>query len=195
MNFGPPHHHRRSIRLRGYDYSLPGTYYVTICIENKQPILGKITEDEMMLYEAGQIAKRAWEMLPQRLSSVALDAFVVMRNHVHGIIRIERRTPVVGAPLGISEPNPIRAQQAAPLQTLGDIVRVFKSTSAISINRLLGRSGRRVWQRNYYEHIVRSWEELEKIRGYIAENPLRWAADRENPGWQGTDDFALPWET
>lgn len=169
MHFDPSQRHRRSVRLRGYDYSLPGFYFLTICIQDKLPILGRIANGRVLLYKAGEIVRRSWEMLPSRFPSVALDMFVVMPDHVHGTVRIA--------------PGQTRAQQTAPTQPgaqqaapLHLIVRAFKSTSAVAINRLTGVSGRRVWQRNYYERIVRNQDELEKIRGYISQNPLRWTA-------------------
>ncbi len=170
MEYDPELHHRRSIRLRGYDYSRAGAYFVTVCMQGKRPVLGEIVEGEMVLNEAGRLVGRAWEILPRRFPHITLDAFVAMPNHVHGII-------MVGAGLALPE----GAASSAP--TVGDIVRAFKSTSAIAVNALLLRSGEPLWQRNYYEHIIRKDGELSKIREYMATNPLRWASDPENPNF------------
>ncbi len=195
MEYDPELHHRRSIRLRGYDYSRAGAYFVTVCTQGKRPLLGEIVEGEMVLNEAGRLVGRAWEVLPRRFPHITLDAFVAMPNHVHGTI-------IVGAGLALPKgaassavprnPAPGRwwpglalpegAASSAP--TLGDIVRAFKSTSAIAVNALLLRSGEPLWQRNYYEHIIRNHGELSKIREYMATNPLRWASDPENPDFR-----------
>jgi putative transposase len=180
------HHHRRSIRLYGYDYSSPGLYFVTVCVQKKELLFGDIADGGVVLGQTGQEVRRIWESLPQRFGSVVLDAFIVMPNHIHGIIEI------VGAPL--APPGSRREADPGSQPTLGAIVRTFKSRSAISVNRLLNRSGRRLWQRNYYEHIVRDQDELAKIREYIAENPLWWAQDRENPERQGSNDTEVSWE-
>jgi putative transposase len=179
-------HHRRSIRLYGYDYSSPSLYFVTVCVQKEELLFGNIVDGEMVLGQTGQVVRQVWESLPQRFSSVALDAFVVMPNHIHGIIEI------VGAPL--APPGSHREADPESQPTLGAIVRTFKSTSAISVNRLLNRSGRPLWQRNYYEHIVRDHDELAKIREYIAENPLWWAQDRENPERRGSNEMEVSWE-
>ncbi|MGH9404578.1 MAG: transposase [Terriglobia bacterium] len=179
-------HHRRSIRLRGYDYSSCGFYFVTVCTENRECALGEIVSGSVALCGAGRIVSETWASVAQRFSTVALDDYVVMPNHVHGIIQL-------AAPNG-----GLRAQQAAPLRrgpTLGEVIRGFKSISAVSVNRLLGRSGRAFWQRNYYEHLIRNQRELDLVRQYIAQNPLRWTADRENPhAHHPRDDSDLAWE-
>ncbi len=167
MEYNPDLHHRRSIRLRGYDYSRAGAYFVTVCTQGKRPLLGEIVEGKIVLNEAGRLVGRAWEVLPRRFPHITLDIFVAMPNHVHGII-------MVGAGLAL----PGGAASSAP--TLGDIVRAFKSTSAVAVNALHLRSGEPLWQRNYYDHIIRNGHELNKIREYISTNPPRWASDPEN---------------
>jgi REP element-mobilizing transposase RayT len=170
---------RRSIRLRGYDYSLPGFYFITICTQNRRSLFGDITSGEMRTNEAGMIAVQVWEELQSRFPCVQLDESVVMPNHIHGIIAI------VGA--GLALPEDQGAASSAP--TLPDIVRTFKSISARGINRLLSRSGRPFWQRNYFEHIIRNEASLAKIRHYIKTNPEQWTSDRENPDQIGEDVF------
>jgi len=132
----------------------------------------------MRLNDAGQAAQAEWVRLPERFQSIELDEFVIMPNHLHGII-------LVGAGLAPPDRGAANRGAASSAPTLGDILRAFKSISAIAVNRLLGRSGRSLWQRNYYEHIVRSENELACIREYIANNPAQWALDRENPDCVG----------
>jgi REP element-mobilizing transposase RayT len=163
-------HDRRSLRLRGYDYAQAGAYFVTICTQDRLCLLGDIIEGEMQLNDAGRMVRSVWEGLPDRFPGMELDAFVVMPNHVHGI------AVFVAAVLALPGDN--GAASSAP--TLGDVVRAFKSLSAIHVNRLFMRSGS-LWQRNYYDHVIRNERELDKIREYIATNPLKWALDRENP--------------
>ena len=180
MTFDPDEHHRRSIRLKSYDYSRAGAYFVTICTHRRECLFGEVMDGEMRLNDAGQAAQAEWVRLPECFQSIELDEFVIMPNHLHGII-------LVGA--GLAPPGGKSAASrgaASSAPTLGHILRAFKSISAIAVNRLLGRSGRSLWQRNYYEHIVRSENELARIREYIANNPAQWALDRENPDCVGT---------
>jgi len=186
LKYDPERHHRRSIRLAGYDYSEPGAYFVTICTHNKELLL----EDE----QVKQIVRSAWGALPARFAHLTLDEFVTMPNHIHGIIIL---TPQPEAPLdrgaASSAPTldrtdapPIKgAASSAPtagarVPTLGQVVRAFKSVSAIAANRRLDRSGT-FWQRNYYEHIIRDEDELNVVRQYIRDNPLKWDQDPDNP--------------
>lgn len=163
-------HDRRSIRLQGYDYAQAGGYFVTICTQNRLCLFGDIVNGEMQLNAAGSEVQVVWNELPRRFPGMELDAFVVMPNHVHGIATF------VGA--GLALPNEKGAASGAP--TLADVVRAFKSLSAMRVNRLMMRSGS-LWQRNHYERVIRNERELDKIREYIATNPLKWALDRENP--------------
>jgi REP element-mobilizing transposase RayT len=178
VTFDPDKHHRRSIRIKGYDYSRAGAYFVTICTHGRECLFGEIMDGEMRLNDAGQAAQAEWVRLPERFQSIELDEFVIMPNHLHGII-------LVGAGLAPPDGGAPNRGAASSAPTLGNILRAFKSISAIAVNRLLGRSGRSLWQRNYYEHIVRSENELAHIREYIANNPTQWALDRENPDCVG----------
>jgi putative transposase len=173
MKFDPEKHHRRSIRLPGFDYSQTGVYFVTFCTLDREYLLGQVTDGEMILNPAGKTLWHLWGELPERFPTVSLDAFTVMPNHVHGIIVI----------------NLASGGAASGAPTLGDIIRAYKSIAAIAINRLLGRVGQPLWQRNYYEHIIRDDESLNRIREYISSNPLRWHLDRENLQAQSKDDF------
>ncbi|MBI2339239.1 MAG: transposase [Deltaproteobacteria bacterium] len=187
MRFDLDIHHRRSVRLSGYDYSQQGAYFVTICVQNRECLLGKIVDRKMVLNEAGEIVQFAWNGLSQRFKNVTLDAFIIMPNHIHGIIMIQRN---VGA--GLALPVTVNGMMgdgmmggASPAPTsLGDVVGAFKSISAIAVNRLLSRLGP-LWQRNYYEHIIRDEDDLFKIRQYIADNPACWDDDENNPMGKG----------
>jgi len=178
VKYDPAKHHRRSIRLKGYDYTQAGAYLVTICTQGRICLFGEIVDGEMRLNDAGEIVAWTWHDLPNYISNVQLDAFVVMPNHVHGIIIITDPVVVVGAG---SEPAPTEPAPTPRMHGLPEIVRQFKTFSARRINDLRGTPGTPVWQRNYYEHIIRDEGSLNRIREYILNNPSRWEMDQENP--------------
>jgi putative transposase len=153
VKFNPDIHHRRSIRLKGHDYSLPGAYFVTTDTWQGEHLFGEVVGGNMELNLLGQVVLQAWHDLPNHYENVILDAFCIMPNHIHGIIVL------VDAP----------RQHGLP-----EIVRALKSFSARRINRQRGTPGFPVWQRNYYEHILRNDDELAKARHYIIHNPLQW---------------------
>jgi putative transposase len=167
---GRPIHRRRSLRLREYDYSQSGAYFVTICTCNKDCLFGHVSAGEMMLNDAGRIVHTAWNELSIRFPGLELDAFTTMPNHIHGILVF------VGA--GLALPDKEGAASSAP--TLGDVMRAFKSLSAIRVNRMAKRTGS-LWQRNYYEHVIRNENDLDRLRRYIYDNPGQWAEDENNP--------------
>ena len=183
MPYDPEIHHRRSIRLRGYDYSRPGSYYVTLCTQGKEHLFGQILEGEMHRNEWGDHVARCWEWLGQQYPYIALDEWTVMPNHLHGIIVVaEGRGASRSAPVN----NPARfrrgASRSAPTKRkpLGRLVGAFKTVSTDDINQLRGTPARPLWQRDFYDHIIRNEDELNKIREYIRTNPLRWASDPDN---------------
>lgn len=163
---------RKSMRLKGYDYSKPGYYFVTVCTQNKKCLFGDIRNRQMVLNDAGRMIEKVWNALPEHYPHVELDAFVIMPNHVHGII-ILRPDPIVEAGF---KPASTKKRHALP-----EIVRALKTFSARRINEICNTPGVKLWQRNYYEHIVRNENELNEIRKYIQENPLKWETDKENP--------------
>jgi putative transposase len=175
----------RSIRLKGYDYAQAGAYFVTICAHGQNCLLGEIVDEEMVLSHYGKTAKTCFEEIPKHFAHAGVDAFAIMPNHLRGIIVLANATDVA-------------AQHAAPLRedvpsgpapgSLSTIVHSFKSASTKHINELRGMAGTPVWQRNYYEHVIRNERDLERIREYIATNPLKWALDRENPQRSGRSD-------
>ena len=162
-------HHRCSIRLREYDYAQAGAYFITIVSHARAMLFGEIAGGETRLNEFGKIVERAWADLPEHYLNVQCDAFVVMPNHIHGIIVLGE--PIVGAGL---KPAPTR-------HALPEVVRALKTFSARRINEMRHLPGAPVWQRNYYEHVVRNDGELLRVREYIFNNPLEWTNDRENP--------------
>ena len=176
MRFDPDKHHRRSIRLKEHDYSQPGAYFVTICTRDRACLFGEIVDGEMRLNEAGEIARGCWEEIPRHFPLVELDAFVVMPNHVHGIIVIQGRGERFFAPTSTA-PTTTIAQ--SPSRTIGSIVRGFKIgvTKWFRANTDLHS----IWQRGYYEHVIRNEAELTAIREYILGNPARWDEDENNP--------------
>lgn len=166
MPYDPQRHRRRSIRLKCHDYRTPGAYYVTICTHQRQPILSRVRAGTSELLEAGVIVERTWQRLPRFFGHITLDAFVVMPDHLHGILVLgERHLPA----------QSVTTQMHGSLPgSLAAIVQNFKSVAARRINQVQGTPGRRVWQEDYYEHIVRDAADMERIRRYIAANPSRW---------------------
>jgi putative transposase len=156
-------HQRHSIRLPGYDYAQGGTYYVTICTSQRARLFGHIVDGRMTLSDLGHVAEQEWLQTPHIRPNVCLDAFVVMPDHFHAIVVITDRAEVT-ATSGFRSPS----------HTLGAIVRGFKAAVTKQANTISVTSGLIVWQRNYYEHIVCDDADLDRIRRYIAANPLRW---------------------
>ena len=171
---------RRSTRLRGYDYSQSGAYFVTVCVQNRQSVFGKVTNGRMMLSGAGRMVEEEWLKTPAVRPQVQLDEFVVMPNHFHGIIMIRNEPTIVRATRRVAPTGPTAG-------SVGAMMAQFKSIATKRM-RALGHSSF-AWQRNYYEHIVRDEDSLNRIREYILTNPLRWDLDRENPERKGEDDF------
>lgn len=166
--FNPEKHHRRSIRLKDYDYACPGAYFVTICTFQRESILGEVIDDRVQLSEMGSIVQWGWKSLPEHYN-VQLDGWIVMPNHVHGIIILpDLKTEKVRAGL---RPAPTK------IHGLPEIVRSLKSFSSRKINELRDSPGVPVWQRNYYEHVIRNERSLNEIRWYIKHNPSRWMED------------------
>ncbi|MDP2755953.1 MAG: hypothetical protein Q8P40_16445 [Nitrospirota bacterium] len=183
--YNPEIHHRRSIRLKDYDYSQAGAYYVTICIQGKVCLLGDIADGVMALNDAGRMIEKWWCKLPEKFEFIELDEYVVMPNHFHGIINI---VGAVGADLCVCPDNRNKninqgEHTGSPLHR---IVQWFKTMITNEYIHGVKQynwppfSGR-FWQRNYYEHIIRNEDELNKIREYIVRNPAMWGEDDENP--------------
>jgi len=172
-----------SKRLPSHDYSHPGAYFVTICAARRQCIFGDIVDGRMRLNKSGLIVAEQWAGLPSHYANASLDEFVIMPNHVHGIICLTEVDPSsVGAGFQPAHSSPpTNPRHAKPRHGLPEMIRGFKTYSSLGINRLNGPPGNPVWQRNYYEHVVRTEDDLDRVRRYIVENPLKWAEDEENP--------------
>ena len=165
MKYNPEIHNRRSIRLKEYDYSQEGYYYVTICTKNRECHFGQIVNGKMKLNDSGEIVQFCWHDLPNHYAFCKLDEFVIMPNHIHGIVVIDRESFVVGAGF---KPAPTMKRHG-----LFEIIRAFKTFSSRKINDLQ-QSSHFQWQRNYYEHIIRNEKELYWKRKYIIDNPIKW---------------------
>jgi putative transposase len=175
---------RRSLRLKGYDYAQAGAYFVTICTQGRVCVFGEVVDGSIRLNEVGQLAAALWNDMLSRFPDIDLDASVVKPNHAHGIIVLSDAAAIVGAPLVGARGGERAATRAAP--TIGDVVGALKSLFTVEYIQGVkeGRWPRfqgRLWQRNYYEHVIRDESELARVRCYIDENPLRWAFDDENP--------------
>jgi putative transposase len=170
-------HYRKSLRLKDYNYSLAGAYFITICTRDRKSYFEKFPNLQIIIHTQ-------WDGLVNRFPQIQLDEFVVMPNHIHGIIFI------VGAihesPLQNRSNMSLPMVYESPLQNrrnmlLPKAIGYFKMNTAKQINQILKRAGQPFWQRNYYEHVIRNEKELKRIRAYIQNNPLRWKLDRENP--------------
>ena len=176
--FDPQKHHRQSIRLKGYDYTLAGEYYVTIVTHGRAFLFGDVVNGVMVLNDAGKIVEAAWFDLPNHYRHVVLGTFVIMPNHVHAIIILmdmdDVHPTIVGAGLKPAPTEPIKRHG------LPEIVRALKTFSARRINELSNSRGVPVWQRNYYEHIIRNDDDANRIHQYIESNPANWKNDANN---------------
>jgi len=159
---------RKLNRLKNYDYSQNGYYFITICTKDKREYLGSIEEGRMNLSKFGEVVNECWHQLPKHYLNCSLDSFVVMPNHIHGIIVINNEN-IVGNGL---KPFPTRG--------LSEIVRGFKTFSSRKINDKIKRGDRFQWQKSFYDHVIRNEKSLNHLREYILYNPLKWELDIEN---------------
>jgi putative transposase len=188
--FDPNKHHRKSIRIQGYDYSQVGVYFVTIVTYQRDCLFGKIENEEMILNDIGNIAVECWHAIPEHFPNVELGAFVIMPNQVNGIILItaERRGEVLSPRYNPNNNNSNQGsnqgEETPPLRkrTLGQIVAYFKYQSTKEMNHIETKNAiTKFWQRNYYEHIIRNEREMDNIWRYIESNPAQWDRDEESP--------------
>jgi REP element-mobilizing transposase RayT len=207
MSYDPQRHHRRSIRLKGYDYSQQGLYFITLCCQNRACLFGEVKDGQMILNDAGKIVEEEWLKTPQIRQNTELGEFVVMPNHFHAILEIKYCVE------GVLQYAPTENKFKSPSQTIGAIIRGFKGATTKRIKELINRencddqgddtgvlqyaptdtgelkyprdtgelqSPPAIWQRNYWEHIIRNQQEYERIANYIIRNPKKWEADRLN---------------
>jgi putative transposase len=160
MNYNPELHHRRSIRLKGYDYSTAGAYFITICTHDREQLFGDIVDRIMVLNELGDIAQLHWQKLERHHANLILDRSLVMPNHLHGMMILD----------SLIEDS----------KSISEIIGSFKTFSAREINKVRKLKGVPVWQRNYYERIIRTETELDYVRQYIVDNPINWQTDINN---------------
>jgi REP element-mobilizing transposase RayT len=197
MKYNPAIHHRRSIRLKGYDYSKPGGYFITICAQNRECMFGEIENGEIILNGPGKMVERWWFELMNKFVDIKLDEYVIMPNHFHGIIinvgadlrvcpektnekfeNIIKRAENSGEHIGI-----LGEHIGSPLHRIAQWFKTMTTNEYIRGVKQLKwkRFNKKLWQRNYYEHIIRNEKELNAIRQYIINNPLKWELDKENP--------------
>ena len=167
---------RKTIRLKGYDYSQYGSYFVTICIFTKEPLLGDIYNDLIILSRIGHAITKWWQELPRKFPHIKLDEFVIMPNHIHGIITI------VGADLCVG-PNDMGAHTGAPLQKIVQWLKTMTTNEYLKLIKagISQNMNSKLWQRGYFEHVIRNEKDLSAVRQYINDNPLKWQFDSENP--------------
>ena len=191
--YDPDIHNRRSMRLKRYDYSKAGAYLVTVVTQERLTLFGDVVDGRMRLNPAGEMVQRIWKEMPDRFPQIVMDTFIAMPNHVHGII-ILAGTGLAGTQNSYKRPDietrTRAATRVAPTEDgrtrLGNVFGVFKSLTTLEYTRGVRDMNwppfkRRLWQRNFYEHIVRTDASLEKYRRYIVDNPVQWPFDRENP--------------
>lgn len=182
MKYDPARQRRRSIRLKGYDYSKAGAYFVTIVTHNRACLFGEVVNEEMRLNELGEIVRNEWFRSAEIRREIQLnpDEFVVMPNHIHGIVWIAD-DDMVGATGRMVDVVGATGRSPLPPRSLASFIAGFKSGVTKCINQHRRTPGAPVWQRNYYEHIIRNEASLVRSREYIVNNPMQWALDRENP--------------
>ena len=177
------------MRLRGYDYSIPGAYFITTRTQNRLLLFGQVLNGKMAANRLGAFVEDGWAKLPDHYDNVALDAFILMPNHVHGVIIIEDEPQGVGVGLKPALPATVPSRRHG----VPEIVRAFKSFSARKINEIRPPTDVPVWQRGFHDHAIRGEDELGRVRSYIMDNPRRWSEDVYNPAnWQGRGRVSNP---
>lgn len=191
--YDPDIHNRRSMRLKGYDYSQAGAYLVTVVTQERLTLFGDVLKGRMQLNPAGEMVQRIWKEMPDRFPHIVMDTFIAMPNHVHGIIilagagRAGTQNSYKPSEFDMKTRATTRVAPTVDGRTrLGNVVGVFKSLTTLEYTRGVRDMNwlpfkRRLWQRNFYEHIVRTDASLQKYRKYIVDNPVQWPFDRENP--------------
>jgi len=176
MKYNPEIHHRKSIRLQEYDYSQSGYYFVTICTHKRENIFGKIIDSKMILNELGEIIKDELLKSEEIRDEIKIDYYVIMPNHIHAIIIIEKQKSDSSDIVVANGRSPLRM----PSKSLSSFISGFKSVCTKRVNIIRNSLGIPLWQRNYYEHIIRNEKELFEIRKYIENNPINWNDDEYN---------------
>ena len=175
-----------STRLKDYDYSLNGAYFVTLCTKNSMHLFGSIVDQKLIPNRQAEVVTECWLDLPAHYTNCVLDKFIIMPNHVHGIIIIDNEIAetglkpdkVVVVETGLKPVS--TAGRVAKPYPLSEIIRGFKTFSARRINEYQNTRGKAFWQSRFFDHIIRNREELKRIRQYIIENPLKWELEKNN---------------
>ena len=168
--------HRQSIRLKKYDYAQPGAYFVTVVSQKRMNIFGEIVNGEMHLNQAGKIVEQTWLEIPKHFPNINVDIFIIMPNHIHGIIQI-----MENAHVGARHASPLqKPQNGVKPQSIGAIIGSFKSAVTRQLHQTRIINQENIWQRNYYEHIIRDEADTQQIADYIETNPINWQYDHEN---------------
>lgn len=199
-------HNRRSIRLKGYDYSQAGAYFVTICTQNRDCLFGEIIEGEMVLNDAGKMVQTIWDQIPPHYPGIGIDAFIAMPNHIHGIVIVGAATggrpgsgnyDSVHGQHGHGQHGHGQPQGVAPTLSLADVVHRYKTMTTKRYTDGVKKHGwppfpKRIWQRNYYEHIIRNENDYDRIYEYIQNNPVKWELDSLHPANVGAAPRGRP---
>jgi len=175
MKYNPEYHHRRSIRLKGYDYSQPGIYFVTLCTYQQQCWFGEIHQAQMHLNQIGKIVAQEWLHSPQMRPTLQLDEWIIMPNHLHGIVKI------IATQSNLLSHQPQQKKLHRPPNSLPSFIAGFKGSVTRKINQIRDNTAIPIWHRNYYESIVRHEDALNNVRYYIRNNPQKWDQDPDNP--------------
>jgi len=183
MKYDPEKHHRRSIRLKEYDYSQPGGYFITIVIQNRECLFGEVLDRDMVLNAAGKMIEKWYFKLKNKFSDIRCDAYTVMPNHFHAIIQNVGADPRVCPSKHKIGNDKMGEHTGSPLRR---VVQWFKTMTTNEYIRGIKQNGwqpfdGKLWQRNYWEHIIRDENDLNRFREYIINNPLKWELDNENP--------------
>lgn len=179
MPYNPAVHNRHSIRLPGYDYTRPGAYFLTILAHKKEHLFGNVIKGVVQLSPVGEIVQEQWQKIPTHFPDVLLDAFVIMPNHIHGILVITEGAASMGKgkafDLGSShKSNALPIRLGSQPGSIPAVLQNFKSITSRKINKLLNSPRSTIWHRNYYEYIIRDEEDFSRIQEYILENPMKW---------------------
>ncbi len=170
MKYHPDLHHRKSIRLKHYNYSQNGAYFITLCAKNRQCLFGEIINNKITLNDLGNIVREEWKKSFQIRYELEIDEFVIMPNHFHGIVFITRKSEQ-----GYNYKS--NSDQGPKNKSISSLVAGFKSSVTSKINALQKQTSESVWQRNYHEHVIRNEKSLQRIREYTINNPLTWKED------------------
>jgi putative transposase len=179
MSYNPETHRRRSIRLKHYDYTQAGFYFITLCVQNKESLFGEIIEDQMILNSAGAMIEAQWLALQHRFPNIQLQEYIVMPNHFHAIIE-------VGGNANNGQPQGIAPTALNVNKSIGDMIGAFKSITTVEYIRGIKTHhwqsfDDKLWQRNYWEHVIRNEQSLNDIAQYIINNPENWEMDKLRP--------------